>query len=248
MKPAQILLLNLRSEDGLIDALRNILEKSFESDFKVLIKTINCASETAALDEAAKTILQLAPSIVFLGMQPEHLPQAAKLFDSLRKAAPNVPVIVVVDEGDPNAMLELLRHGASDFVTPPLKGINIVPRVWRLLEQVRKQVTAAFALKQTLGLKRLVGESPAFVAEVNKLPVIARCDATVLILGETGTGKELCARSIHYLSPRASKPFVPVNCSAIPVELVENELFGHEREAFTGASSSRPGLITEADG
>src|SRR5262249_47639354 len=84
--------------------------------------------------------------------------------------------------------------------------------------------------------------------EVNKLPVIARCDASVLILGETGTGKELCARSIHYLSPRASKPFVPVNCSAIPVELVENELFGHEREAFTGASSSRPGLITEADG
>ncbi|HSB09205.1 MAG TPA: sigma-54 dependent transcriptional regulator, partial [Blastocatellia bacterium] len=130
----------------------------------------------------------------------------------------------------------------------PLKAINIIPRVWRLLERVRQQGSAAYALKQKLGLKRLVGESPAFVAEVKKLPVIARCDASVLILGETGTGKELCARSIHYLSPRASKPFVPVNCAAIPVELVENELFGHEREAFTGASSFRPGLINEADG
>ena len=75
-----------------------------------------------------------------------------------------------------------------------------------------------------------------------------RCNLNVLITGETGTGKELCARAIHYLSPRAGRPFVPINCGAIPVELVENELFGHERGAFTGAASAATGLIREADG
>jgi len=78
--------------------------------------------------------------------------------------------------------------------------------------------------------------------------MVASCDATVLVTGETGTGKELCARAIHYLSPRARKPFTPVNCGAIPPELVENELFGHEPEAFTGASTRRNGLIRESDG
>src|SRR6266545_2147597 len=102
-------------------------------------------------------------------------------------------------------------------------------------------------LKEALGLKRLIGESPAFVEQIRKLPAVARCDAGVLISGETGTGKELIARAIHYLSPRASGPFIPVNCGAIPVDLLENELFGHERAAFTGAQTARPGLIEEAD-
>ncbi|HWX40334.1 MAG TPA: sigma-54 dependent transcriptional regulator [Blastocatellia bacterium] len=103
-------------------------------------------------------------------------------------------------------------------------------------------------LKEKHGLKRLVGESQAFLAEMNKIPRIAGCDATVLISGETGTGKELTARAIHYLSSRADKPFVPVNCGAIPIELAENELFGHERGAFTGAWERHPGLIGEAHG
>jgi DNA-binding NtrC family response regulator len=94
----------------------------------------------------------------------------------------------------------------------------------------------------------MVGESPAFLAAIEKVPLVARCDATVLISGETGTGKELVARAIHYLSPRAKKPFVAVNCGAIPPELVENELFGHERSAYTGATASQTGLIQEAEG
>jgi len=103
-------------------------------------------------------------------------------------------------------------------------------------------------LKETLGLKRLIGESPAFVEQIRKLPVVARCDAGVLVSGETGTGKELIARAIHYLSPRAGGPFIPVNSGAIPVELLESELFGHERSAFTGAQAARSGLIEEAHG
>lgn len=99
-----------------------------------------------------------------------------------------------------------------------------------------------------LPCKELIGTSTAFVEEINKIPVIARCNSSVMISGETGTGKELCARSIHSLSHRANGPFVPVNCGAIPVELAENEFFGHQRGAFTGAALSRPGLIAEAEG
>lgn len=103
------------------------------------------------------------------------------------------------------------------------------------------------ALTEKLGMQQLIGQSEVFVAETSKIPLIARSDISVLVAGETGTGKEMVGRAIHYLSRRAGKPFVPVNCGAIPVELLENELFGHERGAFTGASTARGGLIQEAE-
>ena len=246
MKPA-ILLLDLNPADALCESLRTILDESFRSDFTPQLRGVP-SNDAASIEDFARTISQLKASIVLVVLPSDLATKALTLLDSLRRHSPDVPVIAVVDASEPALMLQLLRHGASDFITPPLKPIDVVPRVCRLLEQVRQQGGPMHALKQTLGLKRLVGESPAFIAEINKFPIIARCDASVLILGETGTGKELCARAIHYVSPRAGKPFVPVNCGAIPVELVENELFGHEREAFTGAASSRPGLIHEADG
>ena len=104
------------------------------------------------------------------------------------------------------------------------------------------------ALRCLPGNQQLIGESPSFRAEVEKVHRVARFDASVLISGETGTGKELCAHAIHSLSPRARKPFVAVNCGAIPVELVENELFGHKAGAYTDASTLQRGLVFEADG
>jgi transcriptional regulator with PAS, ATPase and Fis domain len=103
-------------------------------------------------------------------------------------------------------------------------------------------------MKAKFGLKQMIGESASFLSEIKKIPVLARSDVIVLITGETGTGKELCARAIHYLSPRSRAPFMPINCGAIPVDLVENELFGHEKGAYTGAAESRTGLIAEAEG
>jgi DNA-binding NtrC family response regulator len=102
--------------------------------------------------------------------------------------------------------------------------------------------------KESLGLNHIVGESPALLEQVQKIPLMSRCDACVLITGETGTGKEICARAIHYLSHRAHQPFVPINCGAIPIELLENELFGHEAGAYTSANNSRCGVICEANG
>lgn len=95
---------------------------------------------------------------------------------------------------------------------------------------------------------KIIGESPAFLAELEKVSWAASCKSSVLIFGETGTGKEVFARMIHDLSGRAHKSFTPVNCGAIPIDLVENELFGHERGAYTGASMSHVGLVGEASG
>jgi len=97
-------------------------------------------------------------------------------------------------------------------------------------------------------LAGLIGSSPAFLRELERIPVVAKCDAGVLILGETGTGKELCAQAVHYLSARASHPWVAVNCGALPADLVEAELFGHVRGAFTHAHESRTGLVAQAAG
>lgn len=97
-------------------------------------------------------------------------------------------------------------------------------------------------------MRDIIGQSPAFLAELEKIPMVASCDVSVLISGETGTGKEVFARTIHNLSRRAHKTFVPVNCGAIPTDLVENELFGHERGAYTGASNFQRGLVQEANG
>lgn len=160
----------------------------------------------------------------------------------------DLPVILVMDVEQPEVMVSLLRLGASDFITPPLNRGEIQSRILRLVGQRREEDLISARLSEKLGLAGLVGEDPCFRACVEKIPLYARCDATVMIEGETGTGKDVCARAIHYLSTRSKKPFVPVNCAAIPLELVENELFGHERSAFTGASSSYDGLVCAAEG
>jgi DNA-binding NtrC family response regulator len=109
-------------------------------------------------------------------------------------------------------------------------------------------VAACDELKAEVGLGEFVGQSPGFVAVVERIPVIARTDVAVLIQGETGTGKELCARAIHYLSARAGGPFVIENCGRLPAELIPNEFFGHESGAFTGATAPSKGLIGQAQG
>jgi two-component system, NtrC family, response regulator GlrR len=196
----------------------------------------------------SKALNRTPPALVFLVVGSSSFEAASRATVHLREIRPDVPIVAVVEGADPDRLLELLKLGIADFITPPLKALNILPRIWRLLEHYQNAPSHLTAMKELHGLKKIIGESPGFLAEVKKFPVIAKCDASVLILGETGTGKELCARAIHYLSPRATQSFVPVNCGAIPVDLVENELFGHEREAFTGAHSSRPGLIQEAHG
>jgi DNA-binding NtrC family response regulator len=138
----------------------------------------------------------------------------------------------------------------DDFLPCPFHESELLLRVKRLLQS--KAATTVSAEKSgpndVLHFGALVGQSESFVRAINNIPPLAQLDATVLICGETGTGKELFARAIHYHSPRRNKPFIPVNCAALPDHLFENELFGHAKGAFTDATSSEKGLIAEAEG
>jgi DNA-binding NtrC family response regulator len=188
------------------------------------------------------------PDLFFLVVILDEYEFSKNLLGMIKDSCRDIPVIIVADDIGQVGITELLKHGATDFVIPPLNDIDIVPRVIRLMKHPGRKDATSYNLKERIGLARLIGKHPVFLEEVNKIPQIARCDANVLITGETGTGKDLCARSVHYLSARSGMPFVPVNCGAIPKELVENELFGHAEGSYTGASSSRPGLILEAQG
>ncbi len=181
-------------------------------------------------------------------VSPSHLQSRVKEIIRRRTGRfAELPIILVMNVDQPEAIVNFLRLGATDFITPPLKRAEILPRIWRLVDQRRREDPVSSGLFRRLGLAGLVGESSIFQECVEKLPLYAKCDATVMIEGETGTGKGLCARAIHYLSARSTRPFVAVSCGAIPVELFENELFGHERAAFTGASASYAGLVCTAE-
>jgi len=143
-----------------------------------------------------------------------------------------------------------LLHGLDDFLTCPFKEIDISPRIQRLLHAKHRAVSSFQmpAMTENAHLEPLVGRSECFTQVLDKIPLLAHSDATVLISGETGTGKELVARAIHYHSVRQGKPFIAVNCGALPDHLFENELFGHAKGAFTDASSTEKGLVAEAQG
>jgi DNA-binding NtrC family response regulator len=167
----------------------------------------------------------------------------------LASLPPDIPVIVAVQDFEATEIRTVLDLGVTDFLTPPFSPASVLPRVWRLLKHSAPCVGGRGTLEERLALKRLglLGESPSFLEEIRKLRLVARCDITVMIWGQTGTGKELVARAVHYLSPRCDRPFVPIDCAAVPPELTESELFGHERGAFTGAVTRSRGLIAAAN-
>ena len=170
------------------------------------------------------------------------------LFESLQRAFPHRPVLVTTTHPDAFDVFPVLEMGVSDFLLPPLRRSELLSRLKRQARVTRRGDAFLQKLKEDIGLKQIIGESPAFLEKVRCIPRFARCDATVLISGESGTGKELFARAVHYLSPRADRPFVPVNCGALPENLVESEIFGHKRGAFTGATSNQAGLIRQSEG
>lgn len=134
-----------------------------------------------------------------------------------------------------------MRYGTSNAAFET--GLRPTP-----LGEAHEAGRLAGRLLSHFGMHQFIGAAPSFMTAIQRIPRIAACGVTVLLNGETGTGKEMCARAIHQLSPRASGPFVPVDCGSIPLDLFENELFGHEPGAYTDARRSRPGLITEAEG
>lgn len=159
------------------------------------------------------------------------------------------PLLAVLPAGADSELLDAASRAADDFICSPLRQGELRNRVLRLLARGSDDCAAVVEKLETeLGFSQLIGRNPAFLQAIGQILLLGPSDAPVLLLGETGTGKELCARAIHHLSPRRSFPFIPVDCGALPEHLAENELFGHTRGAFTDAHAEQKGLAGMAEG
>lgn len=169
----------------------------------------------------------------------------------IRQISPETQVIILTGHATVDTAVQALRLGAFDYLTKPCKWAElevILARVAERRDLANKAAALETRLKAAEGAPTLVGEVPAMQAVRRLIETVAPTDASVLILGETGTGKELIARNLHDKSKRSGMAFVPVNCGALPENLVESELFGHRKGAFTGADSHRKGLFEVANG
>ncbi len=165
--------------------------------------------------------------------------------------APHIGVVLITAHGSVDTAVAALKQGAIDYLTKPVNPDELIHRVKRAFRD-RATALEIAALRQQVAEEHrfgmLVGRSPAMRRVFEQIKLVAPTRATVLITGESGTGKELVARAIHANSDRATRPFIPVNCPAIPETLLESELFGHEKGAFTGAVSRKQGLFQAAEG
>ncbi|HEY6907847.1 MAG TPA: sigma-54 dependent transcriptional regulator [Myxococcales bacterium] len=173
-----------------------------------------------------------------------------ELLRTLRSAWPGTSILGAMCNVTPQLpeLVESLRHGLDDFLCCPFAGIDLLARLRRLVPDRRLPSDEAGPTATRLRVENMIGESPNFVSALTRLLRIAASDATVLISGETGVGKGLAARAIHFNGARRSGPFTALNCSAIPDHLFENELFGHARGAYTDACTSEQGLVAGSKG
>jgi two-component system response regulator AtoC len=172
-------------------------------------------------------------------------------FEVLRVAktrSPETEVIMMTAYATVPDAVEAMRQGAFDYLAKPFDPDDAALVVARALERRRLPVAVAPTGESPYAFHNLVGRSPSMAEVYRLLEQASRLDITVLLEGETGTGKELAARAVHFHGARKERRFVPINCGALPAELVESELFGHARGAFTGAAGAKPGLFEEAEG
>ena len=213
-----------------------------------LLEFIDCKVIAVADTSAWRALLSQSDAIavVFLGSCDSGTEQI-KIFHALKDWDVNVPIVLVVDSHHRPSIPQEVAAGALGSIELPVK----YPQLMHVLHQaeIYREMRQDVATQRPLELFRsLVGNSRA-IASVRKLiEQVAESDANVLVLGESGTGKEVAARRLHYHSKRRDHPFVPINCGAIPADLLESELFGHEKGAFTGAISARQGRFEMAEG
>ena len=208
------------------------------------VSTLSAANGQEALEHLRKPEVGIIVSDMMMpGVDGQALLRAA------RAMRPDVEVVLMTAYATVETAVAAMREGAYDFITKPLKRHSLVKAVQKAME---KQALVAEnrdlkAQLAALGPRSLVGQSPAFRAFMDLLKQVAPTTATLLLLGESGTGKELAARFIHEASPRVKGPFVAVNCAALPESLLEAELFGHEKGAFTGAVARKEGRFERAN-
>lgn len=199
-------------------------------------------------EEALKRLAEEDYAVVLTDLRMKGM-QGLELLAQIKRGYPDVNVILMTAFGSVETAVEAMKHGASDYLTKPVKKDELVRVVERVIREaslrrevsrLRKEVHKEYSFHQILG------KSKAIQAVFDLIRRVADSPTNVLITGESGTGKELVAKAIHYNSERKEAPFVPVNCAAIPEQLLESELFGHMRGAFTDAKTDKRGLFEEA--
>jgi DNA-binding NtrC family response regulator len=201
--------------------------------------------------EATRIVEKQDPDIVITDVVMPEI-SGLELLRTLKTGDPNRPVLLITAQGSIDMAVEAMKQGARDFLTKPLTDLpklqSLLEDAERELEMRRKAKRLAARVEAEGGLGDFIGNAKLMRDVFALIESIAQKDVSVMITGESGTGKEVAARTIHRMSRRESKPFVAINAAAIPESLIESELFGHERGAFTGAVATRPGVFEQANG
>jgi two-component system nitrogen regulation response regulator NtrX len=223
-------------EKGIRDALRQVLEYE-EIDVQA------CASGS----EALRSYPEFRPHLVLLDVKMQGM-DGLETLRKLRELDPHAQIVMISGHGTIQTAVEATQLGAYDFLEKPLDTDRILLTLRNALQHVDLASENVRLKAEVHAQYQIVGSSKAIKQVIERIEKVAPTAARVLVTGENGTGKELVARAIHALSPRARGPFVEVNCAAIPTELIESELFGHMKGSFTGAFADRAGKFELADG
>jgi DNA-binding NtrC family response regulator len=207
--------------------------------------------DAGSAEEALEKVREENLDVIICDVQMPGM-SGLEFLNKVKSEQPAVKFLMITAHGTMDTAVKALRYGASDFLTKPFENETIRQIARRLLRE-RERTGSSDAMGSAQGpaqgvLDGVIGKSPAFTACLEKARKASAADTSVLICGESGTGKEVMARAIHNLGRRSDKPFIAVNCGAIPENLLESELFGHEKGSFTGAIASKPGKFSLADG
>jgi two-component system, NtrC family, nitrogen regulation response regulator NtrX len=222
------------------DSIREVLHQLFEYEGHVV-------EEAASGMAAIRAVEANRPDLVFLDVKMQGM-DGLDALERIRELSPATQVVMISGHGTIDTAVEATRRGAFDFLEKPLDTDRLLLTLRNVLEVRGLSESVARLRSEVEARHRIVGESSAIRELLERVERVAPTDARVLITGENGTGKELVARAIHRQSSRSEKPFVEVNCAAIPSELIESELFGHMKGSFTGAVQDRAGKFEQAHG
>ena len=200
--------------------------------------------------QAMEKMKSFQPEIILLDKNMPYM-TGLETLQRIKKHFPNVVVVVVTAYGDVASAVEAMKMGAYDYIEKPFDNDKMLLLLKRAGEHFKLQtevLNLRNAMNKKFSFDNIIGNSPALDKVLKRVSNVCDTDASVLILGESGTGKELVAKAIHFNSPRKNKPLITVNCGAIPLQLVESELFGHEKGAFTDAKELKIGKFEQAQG
>jgi two-component system NtrC family response regulator len=207
------------------------------------------AVSAAGGEEALGVVEKEPPALVLTDLKMPGM-SGIDLLEKLRRDYPEIPVVIMTAFGSISSAVEAMRAGAYDYLTKPIEYDELALVVSRVLEHFRllQEVRSLRAsLDRKYGFENIIGHSEALLTVLDTAARAAQSNSTILIHAETGTGKELLARAIHFNSRRRDQPFVTINCGAIPRDLLESELFGHVKGSFTGAVAHKTGKVELAD-